>query len=174
MSNKMLLDKKKITLHNETAGINCLSQICLTYKVRISGTFDSRKDSHPTQLERRPYILVKLSFRELWDSKLPGLPSFHNTTKSMSQKRGKNQIGMLWVHETLILEVIFVKNSFIVKHKKWHQETSWINTPPDIVVGIHFCAQHSTKTALVFLLANAEASSYFQVWYFYYQTALCN
>ena len=30
-------------------------------KARISGEFDSRKDSHPTILERRPRILVKLS-----------------------------------------------------------------------------------------------------------------
>ena len=32
--------------------------------------FDSRKDSHPTKLERRPRILAKLSFKELSDLKL--------------------------------------------------------------------------------------------------------
>ena len=39
----------------------------------MSGEFDSRKDSHSTKFERRPQILVKLSFRELYDSKLSGL-----------------------------------------------------------------------------------------------------
>ena len=38
----------------------------------MSGEFDSRKDSHPRKLEQRPSILVKLSFRELCDSKLSG------------------------------------------------------------------------------------------------------
>ena len=36
----------------------------------MSGEFDSRKDSQLTKLERRPQIFVKLSFRELRDSKL--------------------------------------------------------------------------------------------------------
>ena len=36
----------------------------------MSGEFDSRKDSQSTKFERRPRIFVKLSFRELWDSKL--------------------------------------------------------------------------------------------------------
>ena len=35
----------------------------------MSGEFDSRKDSHPTKLEGRPRIFVKLSFRELCGSK---------------------------------------------------------------------------------------------------------
>ena len=35
----------------------------------MSGEFDSRKDLHSTKFERRPQILVKLSFRELYDSK---------------------------------------------------------------------------------------------------------
>ena len=39
----------------------------------MSGKFDSRKDSQSIKLERRPQILVKLSFRELCDSKLSGL-----------------------------------------------------------------------------------------------------
>ena len=44
----------------------------------MSGEYDSRKDSHSTKLERRPGILVKLSFRELCDSKLSGLCPFDN------------------------------------------------------------------------------------------------
>ena len=35
--------------------------------------FDSREDSHSTKFERKPLIFVKLSFRELYHSKLSGL-----------------------------------------------------------------------------------------------------
>ena len=48
------------------------------HRARISGEFDSRKDSHSTKLERRPQIFVKLSFRELCGSKLSGLHPFDN------------------------------------------------------------------------------------------------
>ena len=44
----------------------------------MSGEFDSRKDSQSTKFERRPQIFVKLSFRELCDSKLSGLHAFDN------------------------------------------------------------------------------------------------
>ena len=62
------------------------------------GEFDSRKDSQSTKFERRPRIFVKLSFRELCDSKLSGLHAFGN-------------------HETPILEVIFLtltENSSVI------------------------------------------------------------
>ena len=44
----------------------------------MSGDFDSREDSQSTKFERRPRIFVKLSFRELCDSKLSGLHAFDN------------------------------------------------------------------------------------------------
>ena len=44
----------------------------------MSGEFDSRKDSQSTKLEQRPQIFLKLSFRELCDSKLSGLHAFDN------------------------------------------------------------------------------------------------
>ena len=46
----------------------------------MSGEFDSRKDSQSAKFERRPQIFVKLSFRELYDSKLSGLHAFDNMT----------------------------------------------------------------------------------------------
>ena len=46
----------------------------------MSGEFDSRKDSQSTKFERRPRILVKLSFRELCHSELSGLHVFDNMT----------------------------------------------------------------------------------------------
>ena len=42
----------------------------------MSGEFDSRKDSQPKKFEQRPEIFVKLSFRELRNSKLSGLHAF--------------------------------------------------------------------------------------------------
>ena len=44
----------------------------------MSGEFDSRKDSQSTKFEQRSQIFVKLSFRELCDSKLSGLHTFDN------------------------------------------------------------------------------------------------
>ena len=35
----------------------------------MKGEFDSRKDSHSTKLEQKPWIFVKLSLRELCGSK---------------------------------------------------------------------------------------------------------
>ena len=49
-----------------------------------------------------------VSFRELRDSKLSGSRTCDDITISLSQKRGKNQKSRLQVHETLILEIIFV------------------------------------------------------------------
>ena len=42
----------------------------------MSGEFDSRKDLQTKKFERRPQIFLKLSFRELSDSKLSGLQAF--------------------------------------------------------------------------------------------------
>ena len=50
----------------------------VSHGVRTSGEFDSRKDSQSTKFKRRPRILIKLSFRELSDSKLSGLHVFDN------------------------------------------------------------------------------------------------
>ena len=44
----------------------------------MSGEFDSRKNSQSTKFKRRPEISVKLSFRELCNSKLSGLNAFDN------------------------------------------------------------------------------------------------
>ena len=44
----------------------------------MSGEFESRKDSKSTKFDLRLQIFVKLSFRELCDSKLPGLHAFDN------------------------------------------------------------------------------------------------
>ena len=43
----------------------------------MSGEFDSMKDSHSTEFERKSRIFVKLSFQELYDSKLSDLHPFY-------------------------------------------------------------------------------------------------
>ena len=50
----------------------------VSHRARMSGEFDSRKDSQSTKFKRRPQIFVKLSFRELCNSKLSGLHAFDN------------------------------------------------------------------------------------------------
>ena len=61
------------------------------HKARMSGEFHPRKDSHSTKFDERPPIFVKLSFREMCDSKLSGLHPFDNMAiiylvKNMSKK----------------------------------------------------------------------------------------
>ena len=50
----------------------------VSHRARMSGEFDSRKNLQSTKFKRRPQIFVKLSFRELHDSKLSGLQAFDN------------------------------------------------------------------------------------------------
>ena len=52
----------------------------VSHRARMSGEFDSRKDLQSTKFERRPQIFVKLSFRELCDSKFSGVHAFDNMT----------------------------------------------------------------------------------------------
>ena len=82
----------------------------------MSGESDSRKDSHSTESKERPQILIKLHFRELCDSKLTGLHTFDNWP-FYDLKISQKDKGRLWVHETPILELIFVtltENSSVV------------------------------------------------------------
>ena len=44
----------------------------------MSEKFDSRKDLHSRNLEQRPQVFVKLSFRDLCGSTLSGLQLFDN------------------------------------------------------------------------------------------------
>ena len=44
----------------------------------INREFGSRKDSQSTKFKQKPQIFIKLSFRELCNSKLSGLHPFDN------------------------------------------------------------------------------------------------
>ena len=50
----------------------------VSHRLRMSGEFNSRKDSQSLKFERMPQVFVKLSFRELCHSKLSGLHPFDN------------------------------------------------------------------------------------------------
>ena len=50
----------------------------VAHRVRMPGEVDSRKDSQSARFERKPQLFVKLSFRELCDSKLSGLHAYDN------------------------------------------------------------------------------------------------
>ena len=80
MSNRIFSDERKINTEKLPESVE--SSKFVSHKsvshIRVSGEFDSRKDSHATKLEQRPWIYVKLSFRELCGSKLSGLHPLDN------------------------------------------------------------------------------------------------
>ena len=55
----------------------------VSHRARISGEFDSMKDSQSTKFEQRPWMFIKISFRELCDSKLSDLHAFDNMAISI-------------------------------------------------------------------------------------------
>ena len=54
------------------------SSILVSLRARMSGEFDSRKDSQLTKFEQRSQIFAKIRFRELCNSKLSSLHAFDN------------------------------------------------------------------------------------------------
>ena len=131
----------------------------VSQRARMLGEFDSRKDLHSTKLKWRPWIFVKLSFRELCGSKLSGLHPFDNMAI------------IHWVENRLKTETYAVSSldtnpwsNFCDTHwelifcNKWNPGTSEISTPPKLAVGTHVHAQHGSETILVFLPADGEPS----------------
>ena len=135
----------------------------VSHRARMSGEFDSRKDSHSTEFEQRPRILVKLSFIELCNSKLSGLRPF----ASLSALRMRLVLLITWpfqwVKKMLKSESQAVSSwdtnpwsNFCDPHKICDPGTSEISTPPEIAEGTHFHPQHGTKTNPVFLPADGD------------------
>ena len=52
----------------------------VSHRARMSGDFDSKKDSESMRFKQRPGIFVNLCLRELRDSKLSGLLAFDDMT----------------------------------------------------------------------------------------------
>ena len=89
----------------------------VSHTARMSGEFDSRKDSRSAKFELRPQIFIKQSLRELCDSKLSDLHSFDNTAIIHRVRKGR-----LLVHVAPIFEVIFVtftKNSSVATNDSY-------------------------------------------------------
>ena len=107
------------------------------------------KDLYSTKFEWRPWIYVKLKYF-LCYSKLFGMHPLDNMAIIHWVKNMLKQKGKLWVHETPILEVIFValtEDSSIVTDDT--QDLGNIQT--------HGNAWHGTKTTSVLLPADGEA-----------------
>lgn len=144
MINRVLANSRKKTL-TEISLESVDSSKSVLHNARILVEFDLREDSWPIKLEKRPRILVKLSFRELWDSKLSGWCTFGNIAISLGFKN--------------ILKVIFQNpRRELIYHHKWHLGTSGMSTPLDIAIGTQFHAQHGAKTSHYFLPAYRKPS----------------
>ena len=63
----------------------------VSHRARMPGEFDSRRDSHSAKFRQRPQIFVKLSFRELCDSKLFGLHPFDNMATALLVNIGHHE-----------------------------------------------------------------------------------
>ena len=111
------------------------------------GEVDLRKDSRSIKFKWRPQIFVKLSFRDLSNSKLSGLHPSDKTTI------------IHWVKNRIKKRKIGCDSHWeLICHNKWNLGTSEISTPLRIALGTHFHVWYGTKTIPVFLHANREAS----------------
>ena len=132
----------------------------------MSGEFESRKYSRSTKLERRLGIFAKLSLRELYDSTLSGLHPPDNMAiihwVKNGLKTGRYTVGS-W--DTNPRSNFCDPHWEFIGHNKWHPETLEISTLPEIAVGTHYNARQGTKTILVFLPADGEASWSALLWH---------
>ena len=85
----------------------------VSHRPSMSRDFDWRKDLEWTKFERKPRIFARLRIKELSDSKLYSLHAFDKMVIIHYVWIGRlnrtlKQKGRSWVHETTILEVIFV------------------------------------------------------------------
>ena len=73
-----------MTPHGEIASQLSHPSLCHIVQIKNVRRFDSRKDLHSIKFKRRPRILLKLSFRELFVSNLSGLRAFDLMVISLS------------------------------------------------------------------------------------------
>ena len=139
-NNGILLNQRKIRPHRKIARSHpSLSYIKLECQENLI-----RRKIHSTNLEQRPWVLVKLSFIVLCDSKLSGLHPFNNMVIIHQLKIGKKQKSKLCVHDKPIREVILftlTESSCIIN--KWHLGILKIFTLPERAVWKHFHVWHA-------------------------------
>ena len=144
-NNGILLNQRKIRPHRKIARSHpSLSYIKLECQENLI-----RRKIHSTNLEQRPWILVKLSSIVLCDSKLSGLHPFNNMVIIHQLKIGKKQKSKLCVHDKPIPEVILftlTESSSIITNdtqgswkyshyqKEQYGNTSMCDMPPPFLV----------------------------------------
>ena len=131
----------------------------VSYKARMSGESDSRKNSHSTKFEWRPRKFKKLSFRELYNSKLSSLHPFDNmATDHWVKNRSKTERSVVSSRDTNPWSNFCDLHWDLICRNKWHLVTFEISTPLEIAVETHFYGLHGTKTTQIFFPADGEAS----------------
>ena len=114
----------------------------VSHRARLLGEFDSRKGLQSTRFERRPQVFVKLSFRELCNSKWSSLYAFNNMAiiqLSLNWLKIERKVVSSW--DTNPWSNVCDPHWELICQNKWHQGTSEISIPPEIAVGMHFHAQ---------------------------------
>ena len=145
---------RKITSHREIARVNRVFHVYLPHKTGKSGESDSRKDYQSTKLERRPRILVKLSFRELCISKSTGWSIFDNIAISLNKKKyvKMRKVGCEWI--TYSYSNFCDPDWELICCKKWHPVTS----TSKIAIRKYFHARHGSKITPILLHVDGGAS----------------
>ena len=104
----------------------------------MSGEFYSRKDSHSTKFKWKSIILVKLSFRELCDSRLSALHPFDNMVISWVKNKSKIERWAVSSGDTNLWMHFCDPHWQLICRNKWHPGTSEISTLPEIAVWTQF------------------------------------
>ena len=122
------------------------------------GEFNSRKDSHSTKLEWRSQIIVKLSVKELCNSKLCLHPFDNMAIIHWVKNRLKTERLTVSLWDTNPWSNFCDPHGECICHNKLHLGTLEISTPPKIAVVTHFHVQYGTETTPIFAFADGEAS----------------
>ena len=97
-------------------------------------------------------------FKFIWSK------SFWQNCHCIELKKGQNQKGRLWVHETNFCRNFCDPLWELIFGNKWHLGTSEISTPLEIAAGSHFHAWHDSKpTSTFYLLMEKPLDCCFQV-----------
>ena len=145
----------------------------MSQRARMSREFNSRKGSQPTKFKQRPWIFVKLSFRELCDSKLSSLHPFDNIAIiHWIKNRSKTERWAVSSRDTTPWSNFYNLHWELTCHNKWHLGTSETFTTPE--KGTQFMPNMALKLPQYFyLLMKKRLGHYFQAQSLYYQVAQC-
>ena len=112
---------------------------------RISGEFDSRKDSHSTKLEQRLLIFMKQVLENCVIESYLVYIILIISPLFFELKIGQNWKGRMQIHETPVLEVIFktlTENSSVITRCQVTPRNLRNTHPLEMAVETHFRVQH--------------------------------